>query len=41
MRYIDGFILPVPEKNLEVYRSIVRKAGKVWREHGALQYVDA
>jgi len=41
MRYVDGFILPVPEKNLEIYRNIARKAGKVWREHGALQYVEA
>lgn len=41
MRYVDGFILPVPKKNLDLYRSIARKAGKVWREHGALQYVEA
>ena len=41
MRYIDGFVLPIPEKNLQVYRSIAQKAGKVWREHGALQYVEA
>ena len=41
MRYVDGFILPVPEKNLEAYRSIAKKAGKIWREHGALQYVEA
>jgi len=41
MRYVDGFVLPVPEKNLALYRSIAKKAGKVWREHGALQYVEA
>ena len=41
MRYVDGFILPVPEKNLDIYRKIAQKAGKVWREHGALQYVEA
>jgi uncharacterized protein YbaA (DUF1428 family) len=41
MRYIDGFLLPVPQKNLDLYRSISRKAGKIWREHGALQYVEA
>ena len=41
MLYIDGFVLPVPEKNLQAYRSIAQKAGKVWREHGALQYVEA
>jgi uncharacterized protein YbaA (DUF1428 family) len=41
MRYVDGFILPVPKKNLQLYRSIARKAGKIWREHGALQYIEA
>ena len=41
MRYVDGFVLPVPKKNLQVYRGIAQKAGKVWREHGALQYVEA
>lgn len=41
MRYVDGFVIPVPEKNLAVYRSIAQKAGKVWMEHGALQYIEA
>ena len=41
MRYVDGFVLPVPEENLKVYRSIAQKAGKIWKEHGALQYVEA
>ncbi|MEK6283599.1 MAG: DUF1428 domain-containing protein [Acidobacteriota bacterium] len=41
MPYVDGFLLPVPKKNLPLYRSVSRKAGKVWREHGALQYVEA
>lgn len=41
MQYVDGFVVPVPKKNLKVYRSIAQKAGKVWREHGALQYVEA
>ena len=41
MRYVDGFVLPVPEKNLHAYRTIAQKAGKIWREHGALQYVEA
>jgi uncharacterized protein YbaA (DUF1428 family) len=36
--YIDGFIVPLPKKNLAAYRSMSRKAGKVWREHGALDY---
>ena len=38
MNYVDGFVLPVPKKNLAAYRAIARKAGKVWREHGALDY---
>jgi uncharacterized protein YbaA (DUF1428 family) len=40
MSYVDGFLLPVPKKNLEAYRRIARKAGKVWREHGALDYKE-
>ncbi|EAQ36260.1 hypothetical protein NB311A_02109 [Nitrobacter sp. Nb-311A] len=38
MQYVDGFIVPVPKKNLDAYRTMARKAGKVWREHGALDY---
>jgi uncharacterized protein YbaA (DUF1428 family) len=38
MKYVDGFLLPVPKKNLQVYRRIAQQAGKVWREHGALEY---
>lgn len=38
MRYVDGFVLPVPKKNLKAYRRIAQKAGKIWREHGALEY---
>ena len=38
MRYVDGYVLPVPRKNLPAYRRIARKAGKIWREHGALEY---
>jgi len=41
MQYVDGFVLPVPQKNLKLYRGIAQKAGKIWREHGALQYVEA
>jgi uncharacterized protein YbaA (DUF1428 family) len=41
MRYIDGFVLPVPKKNLKIYRTIAQKAGKIWREHGAVQFVEA
>ena len=36
--YVDGFVLPVPKKNIEAYRKLATLAGKVWREHGALEY---
>lgn len=39
--YVDGFLLVVPKKRLVEYRTISRKAARVWREHGALQYVEA
>lgn len=37
-QYVDGFLLPVPKKNMAVYRRMAANAGKVWREHGALEY---
>jgi uncharacterized protein YbaA (DUF1428 family) len=40
MAYVDGFVVPVPKKNLTAYRAMARKAGKVWREHGALDYKE-
>lgn len=36
--YVDGFVLPVPKKNLRAYRRMARLAAKVWREHGAISY---
>jgi len=36
--YVDGFVIPIPKKNVAAYRRIARKAGKVWRDHGALEY---
>ena len=39
-RYVDGFVVPVPKKNIDAYRRLSRKAGKVWREHGALEYIE-
>jgi uncharacterized protein YbaA (DUF1428 family) len=36
--YVDGYVLPVPKKNLVLYRRLARRAGKIWREHGALEY---
>ena len=38
--YVDGFVLPVPKKKLDAYRRMARLAGKVWRDHGALEYVE-
>ena len=40
MSYVDGFVVPVPKKNLAAYRNMARKCGKVWKEHGALQYME-
>ncbi len=39
-RYVDGFVIPVPKKKLAAYRRLSITAGKVWREHGALEYVE-
>ena len=36
--YVDGYVLPVPKKNLPAYFKMARKASKLWREHGALSY---
>jgi uncharacterized protein YbaA (DUF1428 family) len=38
MAYVDGYVLPVPKKHLKTYKRIARLAGRVWREHGALEY---
>src|SRR5580765_2963157 len=40
-RYIDGFVVPVPQSKLAAYRRLARQAGQVFREHGALEYVEA
>src|ERR687892_443035 len=40
MAYVDGFVLPVPKKNIDAYRRLALRAGKVWREHGALAFVE-
>jgi uncharacterized protein YbaA (DUF1428 family) len=39
-RYVDGFVVPVPKRKITAYRKMARTAGKVWREHGALEYVE-
>lgn len=38
MAYVDGFVLPVPKKKIAAYRRMAQKVGKVWREHGALEF---
>ena len=40
MRYVDGFVVPVPKKKVQAYRNMARKAGKIWREHGALEFCE-
>ena len=40
MRYVDGFVLPVPRRKLAAYRRMAKYAGKIWMEYGALQYVE-
>jgi uncharacterized protein YbaA (DUF1428 family) len=37
-RYVDGFVIPVPKRKVEAYRRIAQKAGRVWLEHGALEF---
>ena len=38
--YVDGFVLPVPKDKVETYRQIAEEAGKIWKEHGALEYYE-
>ena len=38
--YVDGFLIPIPKKNIATYRKIAKLAGKVWKEYGALEYVE-
>ncbi len=40
MSYIDGFVVAVPEDKIADYKKLARKFGKIWREHGALAYVE-
>jgi uncharacterized protein YbaA (DUF1428 family) len=40
MHYFDGFVVPVPKKKLDAYRRMAKTASKVWRDHGALEYVE-
>lgn len=38
MPYVDGFVIPLPKKNIEAYKEIATKCGAIWREHGALEF---
>jgi uncharacterized protein YbaA (DUF1428 family) len=40
MAYVDGFVVPVPKKNLKAYVAMAKKAAKVWKDHGALDYKE-
>ena len=40
MAYVDAWVVPVPKRKLDAYRSMARKAGKVWRDHGALEFTE-
>jgi len=41
MKYVDGFVLVVSEKNLQAYRKMAEDAGKIWRKYGALEYIES
>ena len=41
MAYVDGFVVPVPKKKLDAYRRMARKGGRIWREHGALEFRES
>lgn len=38
--YVDGFVLPVPKKNIGAYKKMAKFASKIWRDHGAIDYVE-
>ena len=40
MAYVDGFVVPVPRRKMDSYKKMARRAGKVWREYGALSYTE-
>ena len=40
MSYVDGFVVPVPKEKIEDYKALARKAGEIWKEHGALAFVE-
>jgi uncharacterized protein YbaA (DUF1428 family) len=38
MDYVDGFVMAIPRRKLKEYRRLAQRAGKIWKEYGALQY---
>jgi uncharacterized protein YbaA (DUF1428 family) len=40
MAYVDGFVVPVPKDKIEAYKTMARKAGEIWKEYGALAFVE-
>jgi uncharacterized protein YbaA (DUF1428 family) len=40
MPYVDGYVIPIPRKNLRAYAKMARAAGRIWRDHGALDYKE-
>ena len=41
MRYVDGFLLVVPKKKLKLYKKMAKEGGRLWKRHGALEYIEA
>ena len=39
-KYVDGFVVPVPKNNIEAYKKMSATAGQLWKEHGALEYIE-
>ncbi len=39
-KYVDGFVLPIPKKNIAAYKKMAKMAGKIWMEYGALEYYE-
>jgi uncharacterized protein YbaA (DUF1428 family) len=39
-RYVDGFVIPIPTRNVARYRRIARRAGEIWMEYGAVEYIE-
>ena len=39
-KYVDGFVVPVPKDNIEAYRKLAQQSGEIWKEYGALEYIE-